>query len=398
MKIELAVPGEAPVLLDDAPFATLPPPSSAEPARLAYAAVHVILDEEYGARGHSPEHPGDPEEIAAHVDWERTLAFRRHLDDQGMGIAEAMDTAQRFELGWPTAERLIRECGALGLKNGFVAGASSDQRPAIDRSADLIEAVTEQVAVIEDAGGVPVLLPMPWLSRTGAAAEVYVEVYREIIAAARGPILLHWLGPMFLAALEGYFPGESLEEILEVDPAKVRGIKISLLDAELELTLRQRCRARGQFVLTGDDFHFSSLIEGDGAAPGGHLPLGDRSVPDGDFSHALLGVFDGTGVPMGHALRHLAAGDLGSYRAIAGRCEEYGRHVFRAPTEDYKVGLAFTAWLNGHQPNRRLVNGRERRRDRAHLIEVARLASAAGAIADAALAAERLSAFLADEG
>ncbi len=400
MRIEIEVPGGDPVILDDAVLAggalDRGEPPDAPPVRLVFAAAHVILRESYGALPHSPEVRGDPEELAEHLDWERTLAFRRHLDAQGLGVAEAMDTAQRFELGWPTARRLIEECGRLDLECGFVAGAGSDQRKQIRDQGALVDAVTEQVAFIAAQGGIPIILPMPQLCAWSLDADEFVEVYDAIIRGGTGPCLIHWLGPMFLPELAGYFPGDSFDRVMDLDPEIVRGVKMSLLDPDLELRVRARCRQREQIVLTGDDLHFAALIEGNGP-PERTVPLGDQAVPEGDFSHALLGVLDGAAVPAGRALRHLAAGDVAGYRSLIGPCERFGQIVFESPTEHYKAGLAFTAWLNGHQPNRWLVNRQDRRRDRAHLLEVARRASTAGCIESAELAAERLRFFIAEE-
>lgn len=387
MKIELPNPAGDPIWIEDGMLATEPEPDAAAPVRIAYAAAHIILTESYRDSSTS--------DVSEHVDWAQTMAFREHLASQGFGIAEAMDTAQRFELGWPAARRLIEECGSLQLETGFIAGAGADQRDHVEDLATLIDAVVEQVSIIQSAGGIPIILPMPWLCRWKCDESQFISTYRSIIDQCQGPLFLHWLGPMFLAELEGYFPGDSLQQILEIDPGKVRGIKMSMLDHDLELEVRRHCRERGQIVLTGDDFHFSSLIEGDGKSPIATVSLGDHQIPDGDFSHALLGVLDGVAVPAGRALRHLAAGDLSGYRRWMEPCEAYGQKVFEAPTHLYKTGLAFTAWLNGHQSQPMLLNRIDQQRDPEHLLEVARLASAAGAIVDAGQAAEKLEFFLA---
>ena len=390
MKIEVTIPDGEPLILDDGILDTDSAPTEAPAVRVAFAAAHVILLDSYRQR--TPD-----SDAGDHVDWPRTLAFRCHLASHRLGIAEAMDTAQRFELGWPTARRLIEECGTLQLETGFIAGAGADQRQAIGSVSELVDAVLEQIEVIEAAGGIPIVLPMPWLCRWKTDETGFVSAYRAIIEGARGPLFLHWLGPMFLAELEGYFPGDSLERILDIDPSKVRGVKMSMLDDALEIEVRRRCRERGQILLTGDDFHFSALIEGDGKGPTGTVKIGDLEVPDGEFSHPLLGVFDGVAPAARRALAHLAAGDIPRYRRWMAPCEAYGQKVFEAPTASYKVGLAFTAWLNGQQPNRLLIDGLEESRDRQHLLEVARLASEAGCIVDAALASGRLQLFLAGE-
>ena len=86
-----------------APYTTKPPrhlPAAKPPfSRIAYAAAHVVAD---------PLADGDPW-LDSPIDWERTIAFRRHLWSLGLGVAEAMDTAQRgMGVDWPTSLELIR--------------------------------------------------------------------------------------------------------------------------------------------------------------------------------------------------------------------------------------------------------------------------------------------------
>ncbi len=383
MKIELPNPFGDPVIIEDGVLEREPEPQSAAAVRIAYAAAHIILKDSY-------RQGADGVDLCQQVDWQRTMAFRKHLATHGFGIAEAMDTAQRFELGWPAARRLIEECGALQLETGFIAGAGADHLERIEQVQTLVDGVVEQVGIIQGAGGIPIILPMPQLCHWKCDEDQFVSTYRSIFDQCEGPLFIHWLGPMFLAELEGYFPGDSLQRILELDPDKVRGVKMSMLDDDLEVEVRRRCSERDQIVLTGDDFHFSSLMEGTGTIPTRSVSLGDRQVPAGEFSHALLGVLDGVAVPAGRALRHLAAGDVEGYRRWMEPCEKYGQKVFEAPTHLYKAGLAFTAWLNGHQPHPMLLHRIDLQRDLNHLLEVARRASLAGAIADAGQAAERI--------
>jgi hypothetical protein len=357
--------------------------------RLAYAAAHVVMRESYRDVAHAPDAPGDAEEIAAQVDWDATMAFRVHLAEHGFGVGEAMDTAQRMELGWASARRLVEETGRLGLAGGFVAGAWTDHA-SIAGPDDLVAAVVHQAGIIQRAGGIPIILSMPWLSEHGCDEATYRAVYGAIIAALDGPLLVHWLGPMFLPALAGYFPGDSFRAVMEIDPEKVRGAKLSLLDAERERRLRRDLLERDQVLLTGDDFAFAELIVEDGAPPARRTRIGDRDVPIGDFSHALLGILDGIAAPAGRALRRLADGDADGARALLAPCETLSRIVFESPTHAYKAGLALLAWLNGHQANRMLVNHQERARSSQHLRRVAAAAADAGALTDPALAAERL--------
>jgi hypothetical protein len=361
------------------------------PVRLAYAAAHAILDDDYAARGHSPSHPGSADEILESINWDATMGFRRHLASHGFGIAEAMDTAQRFALGWPAAEELIRRCGLLDLPHGFIAGAGTDHWPAVSSATELINAVCHQ---IQAAGGAAIILPMPWLTRWKYTADQYVEVYAAIIRQSAGPLFVHWLGEMFMAELRGYFPGDSFERVMDVDPAKVRGAKLSLLDAEREVVLRKRLLESDQIMLTGDDFNFADLIDGDSTEPTRWTDIGGHKAALGDFSHALLGIFDAIVEPAGLALRFLARGRRERYDALMRPCERLSRIIFEAPTQHYKTGLAFLSWLNGHQTNPMLVNGEETARDADHLLRVAGAASEAGAIRDASSAAMRLTGWL----
>ena len=179
-----------------------PPPPRPFTSRLAYAAAHVIMRDSY-----AKVESRDQEHLIEFIDWDATMNFRRHLASHGFGIAEAMDTAQRFEIGWPAAKRLIEETGGLDLETGFCAGASTDQREKIESTTDLIDAVCEQIEFIRTCGGIPVILPMPSLSLNKSSADTYIETYRVIIDQSRGPLFVHWLGEMFLPSLRGYFPG-----------------------------------------------------------------------------------------------------------------------------------------------------------------------------------------------
>ncbi len=338
--------------------------------RLAFAAAHIALRDEYREVGHSPDHPGDPRTIGNYIDLDATLGIRQRLAGLGFGIAEAMDTAQRFEIGWENAQRLIVECGALAPKHGFIAGAGTDHLDHIGDKKDLVDGVVHQAGFIQRAGGTPILLPLPWLAAERCDAGDYVDVYGAIIAKLDGPLYVHWLGDMFAPALAGYFPGDSFSEVMALDRCKVRGVKLSLLDAEFETRTREALAQHDQIVLTGDDLHFARLIL--------------------DGSHAVLGVLDAIAAPAAHALQLLDDGDDQGYLAAMQPCEALGQHLFAPPTRHYKAGLAFLAWLNGLQGNFLLVNHEQRTRDVAHYIKAAELAHAAGAIADRAIAADRL--------
>ena len=124
----------------------------------------------------------------------------------GWGSAsQGMDTAQRFELGWVGARELLRRTGELGLSNGFVGGASSDHRESIESVDDLAEAILEQVAFVADQGGLPIVLPQPWMPANGMGEEDYVRLYTRIADGAPTEILIHWLGEAFHPGIRGYF-------------------------------------------------------------------------------------------------------------------------------------------------------------------------------------------------
>ena len=357
--------------------------------RLCYAAAHVVLQESYSDVEHTPEAPGSSLEIAAHVDWEATMGLRKGIGATGMGIAEAMDTAQRFSLGWESARTLIEHTGKLELPGGFCAGASTDHCPSVKTTSDLIDGVCEQVELIQAAGGIPVVLPMPLLPALATNASGYVKVYGEIARnCGAGPLFVHWLGPMFLPSLEGYFPEDSFQQVMRNNPDVYRGAKLSLLDASLERSLRDELLTNDQILLTGDDFHFGELIAGEGE-PLRTTTINNHAVPLGQFSHALLGVFDAIAAPAALALRLLDTGDRAAYGEIMTRCEALGQCVFEEPTHLYKVGLAFLAWLNGLQSNWMLINHVQSAREHDYLIRVAHLANEAGAITDAQRAQER---------
>lgn len=370
--------------------------------RLCYAASHVVMAPSYATVQHRVDAPGTAEEIAEHLDWDATMAVRSRIGATGMGIAEAMDTAQRFNLGWTAARELIERTGRLGLPGGFCAGAGTDHLERADTTTAIVDGVVEQIGVIRQAGGVPVVLPMQTLCELGLDEDGYCEVYDAIARhAGDGPLVVHWLGPMFLPSLEGYFPGDSFLRIMRSNPERYRAAKLSMLDHDLEVRLRRDLLERDQIMLTGDDFHFGALIGGEtGAEVGADADpvrttmFEGREVALGDFSHALLGIFDAIAEPAALAMRRLALGDRAGFDAIMEPCERLGQTIFEQPTRFYKTGLAFLAWINGLQSNPMLVNHEEIARDRDHLLRVVRDASAAGAIRDESTAVKRLQALL----
>ena len=352
--------------------------------RVAFAAAHVVAD----ARADN-----DPW-LAPALDWERTVAFRRRLWDLGLGVAEAMDTAQRGAgLDWPASRELIRRTleaarGAPGARTA--CGAGTDRLdPAAPGGVDaVIAAYEEQIEYIEDLGGQAVVMASRALAARAAGPDDYLRVYDRVLGQASRPVIVHWLGEMFDPALAGYWGradlGEAMDICLDIIAAhapKVDGVKISLLDKDREIAMRRRLPP-GVRMYTGDDFHYAETIAGDAA---GH-------------SDALLGIFDPIAPAASAALDALAAGERARFHDILAPTVPLSRHMFRAPTRFYKTGVVFMAWLNGLQGHFVMVGGQQSARSIVHLAELFRLADAAGLIEDPDAAAARMDRLLAVHG
>jgi hypothetical protein len=346
-------------------------------SRIAYAAAPVVADQ------HAENIPGAP----AALDWETTLRFRHHLWTYGFGVAEAMDTAQRGAgLDYPATRELIRRSAAEARSVGgrIVAGVGTDQLPAGPATIDDIrKAYAEQLADVQEAGAVPVLMCSRHLAAAATGPDDYVRVYGELLSQADGPVLLHWLGEAFDPLLAGYW-GEGEKTVLSIisdNSDKVDGIKLSLLDAEREIQMRRRLPA-GVRMYTGDDFNYPALIKGDER---GH-------------SEALLGVLAVIAPPAGAALRALDEGDTATYDRVLDATLPLARHLFATPTYHYKTGIVFLNWLAGHQDHLTMVAGAQAGRSPSHLLTLIRLADEAGILPDPDLAAHRASAWLTTVG
>ncbi len=355
-----------------------PRPASPPRCRIAYAAAHVVAD----PRGENLA--GAP----VMIDWESTLAFRRHLWSYGLGLAEAMDTAQRgMGLDWATTQELVlrsaKEARSLGVR--IAAGAGTDHAdPHLLSLGDVTIAYEEQVEVIDGTGAQVILMASRQLAEVARSADDYRLVYDRLLSQVGRPVILHWLGPMFDPALAGYWGSPDLDEATDaflaliVDHAEVvDGVKVSLLDADHEVRLRARL-PEGVRLYTGDDFNYPDLIKGDG-----------RRASD-----ALLGVFAAIAPAASAALQALDRGDVAGYDAAMAPTVPLGRHLFGAPTRYYKTGIAFLAWLGGHQPGFSMVGGLQSARSVPHLVEAFRLADEIGLLADPDLAAHRMRTFL----
>lgn len=350
-------------------------PGSAFTSRTVFSAAHVVAD---------PYADTTPDGPAA-VDWDATLAFRRHLWSHGLGVAEAMDTAQRgMGLDWTGAAELIRRSAAEAKAAGgrIACGVGTDQLGQTGGAslAGIRAAYEEQLAVVEESGAQAILMASRALAATATGPEDYLEIYGHLLRQSADPVILHWLGPMFDPALEGYWGSADLDtatdtflRVIAAHPDKVDGIKVSLLDARREVDLRRRL-PRGVRCYTGDDFNYPELIAGD----------------DHGFSHALLGIFDPLGPLAAQAVRVLDTGDTAGFRALLDPTVELSRHLFRTPTRFYKTGVVLLAWLAGHQDHFSMVGGLQSARSLPHLARAYELADGLGLFPDPRRAEARM--------
>jgi len=383
------------ILLPDASGAMMPytlrGPGAFETAkapfnRIAYAAAHVVAD---------PRAAINPWQQTA-VDWDATMAYRQYLWRLGFGVAEAMDTAQRgMGMDWPASLELIQRAAdaARDVPGALLAsGCGTDQLAVEDARTldDVIRAYEEQMAAIERAGGKLILMASRALVRVARSPADYERVYDRLLRQAREPAILHWLGGMFDPALEGYWgslelPGaiNTALDVINANASKVDGIKMSLLDKDIEIAMRRRLPA-GVRMYTGDDFNYAELIAGDGAG----------TLPNHGHSDALLGIFDTIAPAAGAALTKLAQGDTAAFHRILEPTVPLSRYIFQAPTWHYKTGVVFMAWLNGHQDHFVMVGGQQSARSLMHFVELFKLADAAGLLLKPELAVARMKTLL----
>jgi hypothetical protein len=351
--------------------------------RIAFSAAHIVAD---------PLAECDPW-INQKIDWDRTIAFREHVWDLGLGVAEAMDTAQRgMGMDWPTSLELITRSVAAAKPRGALvfSGAGTDHLAVEDAKSidDVIKAYEQQFEAIEKVGGRIILMASRALAKLGKNAEDYGRVYDRILSQSKQPVIIHWLGDMFDPALANYWGTPSLDTAMDIavdvinrNAAKVDGVKVSLLDAQREIDMRRRLDPKVK-MYTGDDFNYAELIAGD----------------DKGFSHALLGIFDAIAPAASYALSRLAAGDEAGFHDVLGPTVPLSRHIFKAPTRFYKTGIVFMAYLNGHQDHFTMIGGQESTRSTQHLAELFRLADKAGLLANPELATQRMKAIMATRG
>lgn len=350
-------------------------------SRIAYAAAHVVADPL------AENVPGAP----AVLDWDATLAFRHHLWRHGLGVAEAMDTAQRgMGLDYPAVRELVRRSAseARSVSGRIVAGVATDQLDGPATVSEVLDAYREQLADVQEAGAVPVIMCSRHLAAVATSQDDYLSVYSKLLSEVDSPVLLHWLGPMFDPALAGYWGSLDVSQaadtvlgLVKDHASTVDGIKMSLLDADLEIAFRRRLPA-GVRMYTGDDFNYPSLIAGD----------------DQGHSDALLGVFAAIAPAVGPALAELDKGSVDGFRALLDPTVPLARHLFGAPTQYYKTGIVFLAWLSGHQQHFTMVGGLQSGRSVTHLARLLVLADEAGLLPHADLAAARARSFFSVAG
>nr|WP_202451650.1 dihydrodipicolinate synthase family protein [Streptomyces sp. SID4948] len=349
-------------------------------SRVVYSAAHVVADPLCAAA-----------DAPAVVDWEATLAFRRHLWAHGLGVAEAMDTAQRgMGLDWAGAAELIRRSSAEARSVGgrIVCGVGTDQLAGPASLGEVVAAYEEQLAVVEEAGTQAVLMASRALTAVAKGPDDYLEVYERLLRQSSDRVILHWLGPMFDPALAGYWGSDDLDaatetflDVIATHPEKVDGVKVSLLDADREVALRRRL-PNGVRCYTGDDFNYPELIAGD----------------EQGFSHALLGIFDPLAPLAASAVSLLDTGDIPGFRRVLDPTVELSRHLFGPPTRFYKTGVVLLAWLAGHQDHFTMLGGLQSARSLPHLARAYELADRIGLFPDPALAEDRMRRLLAVHG
>ncbi|HDG9791082.1 TPA: dihydrodipicolinate synthase family protein [Raoultella planticola] len=345
--------------------------------RIAYAAAHVVID---------PQHQGADWLNNPRIDWDSTLAYRHHLWRLGFNIAEAMDTAQRgMGVSWEIAKELIiRSLQEAQTVPGadLAAGVGTDQLEAAHATTleQVIAAYEEQMELVEKHNGKIILMASRALAKVAKTPQDYLAVYNRLLEQSHDKIILHWLGEMFDPALTGYWgspdfaaAADTVLEIIANNVDKVEGIKISLLSKEKEVAFRKRLPSQVK-MYTGDDFNYPELIAGE----------------DGHYSHALLGIFDAIAPVAAAALNELAQGNSGEYYRLMNPTVALSREIFKAPTQYYKAGIVFLAWLNGHQSHFSMAGGMQAAREISHYAEIFRLADQAGLLQNPQLATRRM--------
>ena len=349
--------------------------------RIALSAAHVVAD---------PQSQTSPDRSCV-IDWPTTISYRRHILDLGLGIAEAMDTAQRgMGLDWPNALELIRQsltAASPEERTRIYSGVGTDHLDPADAQSvdDVIRAYMEQLEAVQGLGSRVIIMASRALARVARSAEDYRQVYARVLGACDNPAILHWLGPMFDPALQGYWGDDAFDRAMDTtlssiddNVSQVEGIKVSLLDDDKEILMRRKLPSSVK-MYTGDDFNYPSLIKGD----------------EQGFSHALLGIFDAIAPVAANALSALGRGDEETYDRLLAPTVPLSRLIFQAPTQHYKTGVVFLAWLNGFQDHFVMIGGSQSMRPLSYFTDLLKLADTANLLRDPALAASRMREFMA---
>lgn len=352
-------------------------------SRKVYSAAHVVSDP---LKRNYFDGSSD-------IDWEATMDYRRYLWSLGLGVAEAMDTAQRgMGLDWKVTKELIKRTLTEAKSTGgeVASGAGTDHLEASPNVTleDVVHAYLEQCEYIEGLGGKIILMASRALASCAEGPEDYLYVYDKVLSQVNKPVIIHWLGEMFDPALVGYWGHQDIDQAMDVcldminsHVDKIEGIKVSLLDEEKEIVMR-RVLPENVRMYTGDDFNYPSLILGD----------------DESYSHALLGIFDAIAPAASAAMHALDKGDIKLYNDILEPTVPLSRHIFKSPTYNYKTGVVFMAYLNGHQSHFHMIGGMENARSITHLSELFILADEAGLLLNPDMAVQRMKSVLAVAG
>src|SRR5262249_51283 len=149
------------------------------------------------------------------------ITYRHYLWDLGLGVAEAMDTAQRgMGLDWTMALELIRQSveSARGRKGAVIySGAGTDHLDLakVQTIDDVIAGTEQQIAAKGKVGGRILLMASRALVRVPKSADDYARVYERVLKQVREPVIIHWLGDMFDPQLAGYWGTRDLGKAMD---------------------------------------------------------------------------------------------------------------------------------------------------------------------------------------
>lgn len=343
-------------------------------SRTIYAAVHVVANPAEASAANP----------TATVDWETTAKFRHHIWSKGLGVAEAMDTAQRgMGMDWSNVKELVTRTmkDAKAIGGAVVSGVATDQlSPGPHSLSEIRNAYLEQLEFTIDAGATPVLMCSRQLAATAKNSEDYLEIYSNLIESSSSKVVLHWLGTAFDPLLKGYWGSDDFNickqnvlGLINRYPEKIDGIKMSLLNEQYEIDLREQLPQQVK-MYTGDDFNYVRLIRGNGKS----------------YSHALLGAFAAISTHAASAIRALDNNDEALYEQILGPTESLSREIFKSPTYYYKTGVVWLAYLSGMQKHFTMVAGLQSGRSLRDLCELYILANQISLFPDPELALARL--------